>query len=457
MCIAVLRSPGDRPPWMLKLRSSTGFIIATVWMSCFTEFVLYAMIVPVMPTALVTRAGVPYEEREYWVSVLLMAESGVALLCCPIFGYLVDISGTRQPPFLFGLVLLGASMAIFAAARDVSWFVLARLLQGGATAMVTVGGLALLTDSVEAEHLGQTIGYTGSAITLGFLLGPLLGGLIYENLGYTAVFMVAFAVISGDLLLRVLVIEKQVASRWTKPTTTTEEETATAHGPSRPGDQFALIRLVKQPRILISSWALLVHGIIFAAFDSTLPVYVESRYGWNTFGAGMIFLPASISSLFEPVFGYLSDRYGARKATFTGFLLLAPSLICLRFTEENSTAHIALLVTLLVLIGMFTSLAIPALYAETQTVLDELEARDPGIFGPKGATAQAFGIQTMAQFVGLFAGPVWGGFIDHRFGWKAMSASLGVLAGITSIPMLWLSDDPENADDDEESRRPLLT
>lgn len=53
--------------------------------------------------------------------------------------------------------------------------------------------------------------------------------------------------------------------------------------------------------------------------------------------------------------------------------------------------------------------------------------------------AQAFGIQTMAQFLGLFLGPLWGGFVTYRFGWKVMAWSLGILAGLTAVPMLWLS------------------
>jgi MFS family permease len=83
---------------------------------------------------------------------------------------------------------------------------------------------------------------------------------------------------------------------------------------------------------------------------------------------------------------------------------------------------------------------VPALYVETQQVLEEMERARPGIFGKRGAVAQAFGIQTMASFLGLFLGPLWGGFVEYRFGWRAMAWSLGLLAGVTAVPMLWLSD-----------------
>ncbi|KAH8424530.1 uncharacterized protein LDX57_002281 [Aspergillus melleus] len=463
-----------RPPWLLRLRSSAGFIVATVWISFFTDYFLYAMIVPVMPTALVDRAGVPYEEREYWVSVLLVCEAAVAFVCCPLFGYMVDVTPTRQFPYLLGLILLGASMVILSVAHTVGLFVLARLIQGGATAMVSVAGLSLLTDTVSFDNLGQTIGYLGSAIALGFLLGPLLGGMVYDVAGYQAVFGMAFAIVAIDVIMRVAVIEKKVARRWTADMPEEDREPASREPADRGYDTFAdpglvsdagpvgpqkpaLLLIARQPRVIISSWALLVQGVLYSAFDSTIPVFVESRFHWGPFGAGMAFLPSAITALFEPYFGTLSDHYGARLITFLGFLLLAPPLICLRFVEQNTTSHVVLLLVLLGLIGLLINLCIPALFVETQQVLEDMERSRPGVFGEQGAVAQAFGIQTMAQFMGLTLGPLWGGFSEYQYGWKTMSLTLGVLAGGTAIPMLWLSNGQKAEAEDEERERLIGT
>ncbi|PLB37762.1 MFS transporter [Aspergillus candidus] len=417
-----------RPPWLLRFRSSTAFIIATVWISSFAEYFLYAMIVPVMPTALVDRANVPYEDREYWVSVLLVCEAAMAFICCPIFGYIIDAAPTRQLPYLLGLILLGASMGILAAAHTIQLFILARILQGGATAMVAVAGLALLADSVAFDNLGQTIGYLGSAVALGFLLGPLLGGLVYDVAGYHAVFAMAFVIVGVDLVMRVSVIEKKVAERYL--ITEDGETPASPHqsqvsyqtfaepAPPSPSNgklrRPALWLIMQQPRVLISCWALLVQGLFYSAFDSAIPIFVETRFGWGPFGAGMSFLPSAFTALFEPYFGSLSDRYGTRLITTLSFTLLTLPLIALRLVDSNTTAHKILLLSLLTAAGLCMNACLPALYVETQQVLDEMEAARPGIFGARGAVAQAFGVQTMAQFMGLFLGPMWGGFIDHR-------------------------------------------
>ncbi|RAL11622.1 MFS transporter [Aspergillus homomorphus CBS 101889] len=440
----------NRPPRLLRWRSSTEFIIATVWTSFFTDYFLYAMIVPVMPTALVDRASIPYEDREFWVSILLMCEAAVAFLCCPVFGYMLDAAPTRQMPYLLGLIFLGGSMVLLALAHTITLFIVARLLQGAATAMVAVAGLALLTDSVTTNNLGHAIGYLGSAIALGFLLGPLLGGLVYRVAGYQAVFAIAFAMVGIDLLMRIAVIEKTVAKRWMQkpgavadgPTPSdslvvqSAESTITASPAHayRPRKKPApLLLIIRQPRVLISSGALLVHGLLYSAFDATIPIFVESHFGWTSFGAGMAFLPSALTAFFEPYFGKLTDTHGPRRIALTSFTLLPIPLLCLSLITTASTTHIILLLTLLTIIGLLINLCTPALYLETQQVLDEMEDKEPGIFGPRGAVAQAFALQTMAQFLGLFLGPLWGGFVEWRFGWGVMTFGLAGLVGLTAV------------------------
>lgn len=221
------------------------------------------------------------------MSVLLVCEAAMAFICCPIFGYIIDAAPTRQLPYLLGLILLGASMGILAAAHTIQLFILARILQGGATAMVAVAGLALLADSVAFDNLGQTIGYLGSAVALGFLLGPLLGGLVYDVAGYHAVFAMAFVIVGVDLVMRVSVIEKKVAERYL--ITEDGETPASPHqsqvsyqtfaepAPPSPNNgklrRPALWLIMQQPRVLISCWALLVQGLFYSAFDSVSHAY----------------------------------------------------------------------------------------------------------------------------------------------------------------------------------------
>lgn len=208
-----------------------------------------------------------------------MSEAGTALLMCPIFGYLVDRGRTRRLPFIGSLIVLTGCMLVLQLAHSIAAFVTARVLQGIAGALVVVAAFALIGDAVDQENLGQTIGYLGSAIASGFLLGPFLGGVVYNSGGYNAVFWFAYPILALDMVMRLVLIEKKVAAQWTGDSNGDMEsvlETAGripsvgSHEPQvtqrRKG--FVIFRMLKQRRVLISSWALLAQGLLLSAFDA---------------------------------------------------------------------------------------------------------------------------------------------------------------------------------------------
>lgn len=203
---------------------------------------------------------------------------------------MLDTSGTRQGPYVSGLVLLFASMVIFTAAHSIAWYIVARVLQGAATAMVSVAGLSIVTDAVDRGSLGQMFGYIGTAMTLGFMSGPLLGGVVYQVGGFYALFGMAFGIVALDLFLRLAVVEKRIAERWLCVSEGEQPTQENGYIPEQPlygaiGDvgngaqdahialeiskgTFAMGQLLRQPRILISLWAVVVGALVVSAFDA---------------------------------------------------------------------------------------------------------------------------------------------------------------------------------------------
>ena len=221
-----------------------------------------------------------------------MCEAGMSLFMCPIFGYLVDRARTRRLPFISALVILTGCMLILQLAHSIAAFVIARLLQGIAGALVVVAAFALIGDAVSQEHLGQTIGYLGSAIASGFLLGPFLGGVVYNSGGYNAVFWFAYPILALDMVMRLVLIEKKVAAQWTGESNgNLESDLETAQRIPSVGSRepqviqrrkgLVIFLMLRQRRVLISSWALLAQGILLSAFDAVCTrLHLFNMNGW---------------------------------------------------------------------------------------------------------------------------------------------------------------------------------
>lgn len=85
--------------------------------------------------------------------------------------------------------------------------IIARGLQGLSAAGVWVVGLAIVVDNVPSERVGEAMGQTTIGMTWGFLLGPTIGGIMYEKLGFYGTFMIPVALIALDVILRFAIIE----------------------------------------------------------------------------------------------------------------------------------------------------------------------------------------------------------------------------------------------------------
>jgi MFS family permease len=139
---------------------------------------------------------------------MVLAENKLeADIATALFGWFADHSRYRKLPFVIGLVALGASTLLFVVARSMILLILARGLQGFSAAGVWVVGLAIVADNVTPERVGEAMGQTTIGMTWGFLLGPMIGGIMYEKLGFYGTFMIPVALIVMDVILRFAIIE----------------------------------------------------------------------------------------------------------------------------------------------------------------------------------------------------------------------------------------------------------
>jgi MFS family permease len=344
-----------------------------------------------------------------------------------------------------------------------------------------VVGLALLSDTVPQDQLAQATGWVMMGMSLGLLIAPLLGGVVFDRAGYTAVFGMCYALIGLDIILRLLLVEKKVAARWGSETCARLPVTARHSSPNNMRSQCTtpisqtpdpekatpvtlnmpnlsvegyhqrrrdrlspIFSLLCSRRLLAALLGALIQATLLTSFDSVLTIHAANVFGWTSTGAGLLFLPIVIPGFLSPIFGWLSDKYGGRYFVTVGFLCACPPLICLRFIDENSIKDKVLLCALLALTGLFLGLTFPSVMAEISNVVEAKEKNmlakgHPG-FGSGGAYAQAYALFNVAFAGGCMIGPLAAGFIVEDRGWATMTWVLGLLAAVAAVPsFLWHS------------------
>ena len=148
----------ESPPWGLRWRSSTLFIVATVAVGLFTDLFLYGLVVPILPFMLRDRVDIPEDKVQAYVSAMLAAYAGASVVVSLPAGIIADKVKTRQAPFLSGLAALLAATLMLAFGQSIPVLIVARVLQGTSSAFVWTVGLAMVLDTVGPGDLGKTIG-----------------------------------------------------------------------------------------------------------------------------------------------------------------------------------------------------------------------------------------------------------------------------------------------------------
>jgi MFS family permease len=391
---------------------------------------------------------------------------------------------SRRTPFLLCLVCLTGATALLAIGTNVGLWVAGRILQGASAGMLWVVCLALLTDTVGLAGIGQAVGVIGVPMSIGPIVGPLLGGVVYAQGGYYAVFALMFAMLGVDLVLRLVMIEKRVAQKWLEaeavqpqtfdvhpesdspesltlcPESFDISNTMIGNGDERAtGDERTkvnertngaplpnqilhyqlpgIIRLVLSFRMLVGLAGGLLQSSLNVAFDSTLPLIVNELFGWQQTGQGLIFLTILLPSLLQPVFGAITDRYqqGRRLLAASGCLLATPAYVLLRLVTQDTLSQKVLLCVLLMIVGLAMAIAMPAIIAEIGAIVADAEKNDLQAI-KRSVIATGWSLVNAAYAAGCLIGPLFAGLIRNKAGWQTTTWCLGLLSAFTGVFML---------------------
>lgn len=147
------------------------FILVVV----FIDVLGIGIALPVLPM-LVGEYTASKELQAYWYGALVVVYGVMQFFCAPLLGALSDRFG-RRPLLLWSLLGLGLHFLLLALAPSLLVMLVARIVGGTAGASFSVAN-AYASDVTPPERRAKSFGLVGAAFGLGFIFGPVIGGLL---------------------------------------------------------------------------------------------------------------------------------------------------------------------------------------------------------------------------------------------------------------------------------------
>jgi MFS transporter, DHA1 family, tetracycline resistance protein len=290
-------------------------------LTVFIDMVGFGIVVPVLPL---------YTERfgasPFTIGMLVAVYSAMGFIFSPIVGALSDRLG-RRSILLFSTIGQATGFFIMGAANTLLWLFIARILDGifGANVSTTQ---AYVADISAPEDRSRALGLLGAAFGVGFICGPLTGGLL-SQISLSAPFYFAGALAAVNAVLIFFVLPE---SRPTEDKSKPDKETYLT---LFQGGFGAVIGP------LMAAYFFMMTG--FSMMTAFFAIFTEDRFGYNASANSYIFACIGVIGVVVQgaLIGPLVKNFTEKRIAIVGLGLLACSMFALPLVQ---TATVLLLV-----------------------------------------------------------------------------------------------------------------
>lgn len=284
-------------------KAALAFIFVTVLI----DVIAFGVIIPVLPHLVQEMVGGDLSVAAYWTGVFAFAFSVVQFFCTPIQGALSDRFG-RRPVILLSCLGLGADFVFMALAPTLAWLFVGRLLSAATSASFSTAN-AYIADVVPADQRAKSFGMIGAAFGLGFIVGPLIGGVL-GDVDHRLPFWFAAGLALLNFLYGLFVLPESLPRERRSPRFDWKH--------ARPMGGVKM--LLEYPRI----WGLV--AVVFVAnfahyvYPSTFVLFADAAFGWKEKQAGYVLAAVGVLSVIVNValVGRLVKALGERRALLLG-------------------------------------------------------------------------------------------------------------------------------------------
>ncbi len=395
------------------------WVLLAVGISTFMSALDTSVVNTVLPVIRASfQSGV--EQVEWVVTIYLLVLSGLLLT----FGRLGDLRGHKLV-FLSGFLVFVFSSAMCGLANSVHWLVAFRGLQAIGASMISANSPAILTKNFPDEQRGQALGLQATMTYLGLTVGPSLGGILTQLIGWRSVFYInvpigALALWIGwhfiptdgvrkpeerfDPLgagtfmvgLSALLLGLNQGSTWGWSSLPTLFSLAAAGlillvfiwHESRSGAPMLDLTLFRSWNFSLASLSAVFNYICVYSVIFLLPFFLIQGKGLNPAQAGLLLTAQPIvMAVVAPISGTLSDRIGTRLPSVLGMFVLSLGIYLLSRLSGSSSSTQVVLALLVVGFGTGTFIS-----PNNSALMGSAPRSRQGIAAGVLATARNFGM-----------------------------------------------------------------
>ncbi|MDE3235533.1 MAG: TCR/Tet family MFS transporter [Bacteroidota bacterium] len=290
-----------------KKQAALGFIFITLLI----DVTGFGIIIPVMPKLIEELIHGDLSDASRYGGWLLFAYAIMQFICAPILGNLSDKYG-RRPVLLFSLFGFGIDYILQGFAPNIIWLFVGRIIAGITGGSFTTAS-AYIADVSTPEKRAQNFGMIGAAFGVGFIIGPVLGGLL-GHYGSRVPFFAAATLALLNWLYGYFVLPESLGKENRRPF---EWKRANPLG--------SLLHLKKYPVVsgLVASITLLY--IAGHAVQSTWTYYTMSKFGWNEqlVGYSLGFVGLTVGLVQGGLIRVIIPKLGQQRSVYIGLGLYA--------------------------------------------------------------------------------------------------------------------------------------
>ena len=295
-----------------------------IFITMLIDVIGFGLIIPVLPRLLEELTGGGLSTAARWGGVLMFTYAGMQFLFSPIIGGLSDRFG-RRPVILASLFAFSIDFIIQGFAPNLGWFFIGRVLAGITGASFT-SGMAYIADVSPPEKRAQNFGIVGAAFGMGFIIGPLIGGVVSYHFGVRAPFFAAAGLAMLNWLYGYFILPESLAPENRRP-----------FNWRRANPIGSLLSLRRYPVILSLVASLIFIYVAGHANQSTWTYITMMKFNWDErwVGYSLAFVGLMTGIVQGGLTRVLIPKLGQRNSVFIGLGLYALGFVLFAFATQG--------------------------------------------------------------------------------------------------------------------------